>query len=90
MKKWLTYKDGVRHIFLPTGDFHEIEFMKKNKAATATFECFQTIIEKKLLESIWRAPDNDKGGHFLECDLEYPFKIFEKTKTTHLLPVKTQ
>ena len=32
------------------------------------------------LKTILRTPDNDEHGFLIECDLEYPSSIHEKTK----------
>ena len=58
--------------YLPTGDFHEIEFTKRN--------------ERNLSKTILRFPDNNNCGYLLECDLEYPFNIHEKAKHFPFLP----
>ena len=51
---------------LPTGDYSKIEFTKSN--------------ERTLSKTNIRTPDQNKCGCLLECDLEYPSKIHERTK----------
>ena len=45
-------------------------------------------VTKSCLKSILRTPDNDEHGFLLDCDLEYPSSIREKTKHFPLLPEK--
>ena len=40
------------------------------------------------LKTILRIPDNDEHGFLLECDLEYPSSIHEKTKFFPFMPDK--
>ena len=39
-------------------------------------------------KTILRTPDNDEHGFLIECDLEYPSSIHEKTKDFQFLPEK--
>ena len=43
-------------------------------------------VTKSNLKTILRTPDNDDHGFLIECDLEYPYNIHEKTKHFPLLP----
>ena len=45
---------------------------------------------RSSLKSVLRTPDNDDHGFFIECDLEYPSSIHEKTKYFPFLPEKKQ
>ena len=47
--------------FLLTEDLHEIEHTKRIER-----------IERNLMETILRIPDNNKCGNLKECDTEYP------------------
>ena len=49
--------------YSPKGDFHELNLSNK----------------KSLLKSFLRTPDNDEHGLLIECDLDYPSSIREKT-----------
>ena len=43
-------------------------------------------VTRSSLEKILRTPDNDEHGFLIECDLEYPSSIHEKTKYFPILP----
>ena len=45
-------------------------------------------VERSSLKTILRTPDNDEHGFLIECDLEYPSRIHEKTKHFPFLPEK--
>ena len=45
-------------------------------------------VTRSSLKRILRTPDNDEHGNSIECDLEYPSSIHEKTKHFPFLPVK--
>ena len=45
-------------------------------------------VTKSSLKSILRTPDNNEHGFLIECDLEYPSNIHEKTKYYPFLPEK--
>ena len=45
-------------------------------------------VTKSNLKTILRTPDNDEHGFLIECDLEYPNSIHEKTKYFPFLPEK--
>ena len=63
--------------YLPTGNFHEIEFAKKN--------------EKNFSKPTLRARDNSLCGYLKECEFEYPSNKHEKIKKSFpLLAVNKQ
>ena len=39
----------------------------------------ETKVRRSSLKTILRTPDNDEHGFLIECDLEYPSSIHEKT-----------
>ena len=45
-------------------------------------------VTRSRLKSILRTPENDEHGFLIECDLEYPSSIHEKTKLFPFLPEK--
>ena len=45
-------------------------------------------VTRSSLKRILRTPDNDEHGFLIECDLEYPSSIHEKTKYFPFLPDK--
>ena len=45
-------------------------------------------VTRSNLKTILRTPDNDEHGFLIECDLEYPSSIHEKTKHFPFLPDK--
>ena len=45
-------------------------------------------VTRSSLKTILRTPDNDEHGFLIECDLEYPNSIHEKTKYFPFLPEK--
>ena len=45
-------------------------------------------VTRSSLKTISRTPDNDEHGFLIECDLEYPNSIHEKTKNFPFLPEK--
>ena len=45
-------------------------------------------VTSNSLKTILRTPDNDEHGMLIECDLEYPISIHEKTKYFPFLPDK--
>ena len=44
----------------------------------------------QTVEDLLKTPDNNEYGYFIECDLEYPFEIKEKTKNLPLCPFRTK
>ena len=45
-------------------------------------------VTRSSVKRILRTPDNDEHGFLIECDLEYPSSIHEKTKYFPFLPDK--
>ena len=45
-------------------------------------------VTRSGLKSILRTPDKDEHGFLIECDLEYPNSLHEKTKQLAFLPEK--
>ena len=45
-------------------------------------------VTRSNLKTILRTPDNDEHGFLLECDIEYPSSIHNKTKYISFLPEK--
>ena len=45
-------------------------------------------VSRSTVKTILRTPDNDEHGFLIECDLEYPSNIHEKTKHFPFLPDK--
>ena len=45
-------------------------------------------VTRSILKSMLRTPDNNEHGFLIECDLEYPSSIHEKTKHFPFLPEK--
>ena len=45
-------------------------------------------VTRSSLKSLLRTPDIDEPGFLIECDLEYPNSIHEKTKYFPFLPEK--
>ena len=45
-------------------------------------------LTRSSLKTILRLPDTDEHGFLIECDLEYPSSIHEKTKYFPFLPDK--
>ena len=62
--------------YLPTGDFHEIEFRKKDK--------------KDFLKLFLRNSDNNKCGYLLKCDLEYSSKRLKEEDFSHFFQIKKE
>ena len=57
---------------LATGYFHRIDFIKRNGGDS--------------IKTFLGTPDNNKCGYSLECELENPSNIHEKTKQFPFLP----
>ena len=70
--------------FLLTGDFHEIDLAKKKNLGFG----YSSLSNHNLSRTISRNPYDNEGGVFLECDLEYPSNIQEKTKHLPFCPLK--
>ena len=45
---------------------------------------------EQIVEDLRFIPDNNEFGYFIECDLEYPVEIKEKTENFPLCPYQTK
>ena len=61
--------------YLPTGTFEKLYFSEE-------YELEQTVEDLRFI------PDNNPDGFFMECDLEYPAEIKEKTENFVLIKPK--
>ena len=61
---------------LPSGEFEKLDFSQ-----------FTT---QEIIKDLLMITDDDESGFFLECNLEYPVEIKEKTKTFPLCPYQTK
>ena len=69
---------------LPTGDFKKMRSFTK-------FGCDNDeLLINEIKEDIVNTPDDNEYGFFIECDLEYPVEIKEKTKNFLLCPYQTK
>ena len=66
--------------YLPTGDFKKIKL------------CFEydSVLMNEIKEDIFNTPDDNEYGYFVECNLEYPAEIEEKTKNFPFCPYLTK
>ena len=63
--------------YLPTGTFEKLYFPQQ-------YELEQIVEDSRFI------PDNNPYGFFIECDLEYPAEIEEKTEIFPLFPYQTK
>ena len=63
---------------LPTGDIKKVKLL----------EIDDSVIIDEIKEDIVNTPDD--YGYFIECDLEYPAEIKEKTEYFPLCPYQTK
>ena len=68
--------------YLPTGDF------KKMRSCHEAMQYDSTLMNE-IKEDILNTPDDNEFGYFIECDLEYPAEIKEKTENFPLRPYQT-
>ena len=66
--------------YLPTGEFEKLHFPNT--------ECNYPL--DQIVEDLLEIPDDNEYGFFIECDLEYPVDIKEKTKNFLLCPYQTK
>ena len=66
--------------FLPTGDFKKMKFGCEH----------DSVLLNEIKEDILSTPDDNEYGYFIECDLEYPAEIKEKTKNFPFCPYQTK
>ena len=67
---------------LPFGEFEKLLFNLKN--------CTDDYNLDQLVEDLLEKPDDNEYGFFIECDLDYPVEIKEKTKKFPLYPYQTK
>ena len=70
--------------YLPTGDFKKMKF-----GCDEDYEYDELLIDE-IKEDILNTPDDNEYGYFIECDLEYPVEIEEKTKNFPFCPYQTK
>ena len=70
--------------YLPTGDFKKMRSLAQN--------CHESdsALMNEITEDILNTPDDNEFGYFIECDLEYPAEIKEKTENFPLCPYQTK
>ena len=68
--------------YLPTGEFELLPLNSCNYTDNYNL--------KQLVEDLLQIPDDNDNGFFIECDLEYPVEIKEKTKNFPFCPYQTK
>ena len=70
--------------YLPTGDFKKMRSFAQN--------CHESdsALMNEITEDILNTPDDNEFGYFIECDLEYPAEIKEKTENFPLCSYQTK
>ena len=68
--------------YLPTGEFEILPLNPCNYTDNYNLE--------QLVEDLLQIPDDNEFGYFIECDLEYPVEIKEKTKNFPFCPYQTK
>ena len=63
--------------YLPTGEFEKLQLP-------------ENYSQDQLVEDLLQIPDDNEYGFFIECDLEYPAEIKEKTKNFPFCPYQTK
>ena len=63
--------------YLPTGEFKTLQLPENSS-------------QDQLVEDLLQIPDDNEYGYFIECDLEYPAEIREKTKIFPFCPYQTK
>ena len=63
--------------YVPTGEFKKLQLPEE-------------YILEQIVEDLRFIPDNNEFGYFIECDLEYPVEIKEKTKNFPFCPYQTK
>ena len=70
--------------YLPTGDFRTMRSFAK-------FGCDNDeLLIDEIKEDILNTPDDNEYGYFIECDLEYPVEIKDRTKNFPLCLYQTK
>ena len=68
--------------YLPSGEFEILPLNPCNYTDNYNLE--------QLVEDLLQIPDDNEYGFFIECDLEYPAEIKEKTKIFPFCPYQTK
>ena len=68
---------------LPTGD------SKKMRSCHEAMQ-YDSALMNEIKEDILNTPDDNEFGYFIECDLEHPAEIKEKTENFPLCPYQTK
>ena len=63
--------------YLPTGDFKKMRSFANLCCGEAMQ--YESALMNEITEDILNTPDDNEFGYFIECDLEYPAEIKEKT-----------
>ena len=63
--------------YLPIGEFEKLSFPEEYEL-------------EQIVEDLRFIPDDNEYGYFIECDLEYPVEIKEKTKNFPFCPYQTK
>ena len=63
--------------YLPTGEFKKLQLP-------------ENYSQDQLVEDLLQIPDDNEYGYFIDCDLEYPVEIKEKTKNFPFCPYQTK
>ena len=79
--------------YLPSGDFKKIQLCCPSVPFLENTEstlCDDLELCDEIKEDILSTPDDNEYGYFIECDLEYPVEIEEKTENIPLCPYQTK
>ena len=71
-------------LYLPTGDFKKITLLEKDD-----YEHDSVLMDENK-EDILNTPHDNEYEYFIECDLEYPAEIKEKTENFPFCPYQTK
>ena len=71
--------------YLPTGDFEKMQSYLRS-----CHGIYDSALMNEIKEDILNTPDDNEFGYFIECDLEYPAEIKEKTENFPLCPYQTK
>ena len=74
--------------YLPTGDFKKMRSFANLCCGEAMQ--YDSALMNEIKEDILNTPDDNEYGYFIECDLEYPADIKEKTENFPLCPYQTK
>ena len=73
--------------YLPTGDFKKMQSFARSCHEAMQYD---STLMNEITEDILNTPDDNEFGYFIECDLEYPAEIKEKTENFPLCPYQTK